>query len=476
MQTEAMIPAHPAGESDFVFSTAGGPVALRTTDDALTPYGGLVPWAAFTRHTGIVERLAATCPVTRTSPNAKPVHDILHSFLLTALVDGRRFAHVERLREDPTVTELFGLQSVVGDDTIKRLFGSIDEAAGAAWVAQASAPIWGALPERLILDWDSTVQTKYGHQEGAARGYNPVKPGRKSFHPLVAVGGGTRLCAAYRFRSGDTVTATQWQAAMEDAQATLGGRQIWLNRGDLGLGHEAVMAWHETAPARPKYLFKLKLTANVRRALHALPETAWQGPGEAGVWQVAEARVRLPGWSAERRVVFARKLQGQTPALAQGQFGRQVKHELAAYVTSLDQTTVNAWQVQALYRERADAENVFDELKNQWGFNGFCARSRRVSALAARLLLLVYNLWSLFVRLLEPDRPVEAAGSRRWFLVIAARLVESGRQKTLQVSVQGRWWEQLKAGYPRVAQWLASTAPQLKIPPPLPTQIALVPV
>jgi hypothetical protein len=86
-------------------------------------------------------------------------------------------------------------------------------------------------------------------------------------------------------------------------------------------------------------------------------------------------------------------------------------------------------------------------------------------------LLLVYNLWTLFVRLLEPGRHVEAAGSRRWFLVIAARLVESGRQKTLQLSAQGRWWEQLKAGYTRVAGWLASTAPQLKIPPPLPVPI-----
>jgi hypothetical protein len=233
------------------------------------------------------------------------------------------------------------------------------------------------------------------------------------------------------------------------------------------------MAWHEAAPARPKYLFRLKLTANVRRALHALPETAWPGPGEPGVWQVAEARVSLPGWSAERRVVFARKLQGEAPALAQAQFSKQVKHELAAYVTNLDEPAANARQVQILYRERADA--VFDELKNQWGFNGFCARSRRVSAVAARPLLLVYNLWSLFVRLLEPDRHVEAAGSRRWLLVIAARPVESGRQKTLQVSVHDRWWERLKAGYTRVAQWLAATASQLKIPPPMPTQITLAP-
>ncbi len=409
MQTEALPEAHPTGEDDFVFTTAGGKVALRTTDDALTPYGGLVPWAAFARHTGIVERLAATCPVKRTSPNAKPIHDILHSFLLTALVDGRRFAHVERLREDPTLTELFGLQSVVGDDTIKRLFASIDQAAAAAWVDQASAPIWSALPERLILDWDSTVQTKYGHQEGSARGYNPVKPGRKSFRPLLAIGAGTRLCVAYRFRSGDTVTSTQWHAAMQDAQTSLGGRQAWLNRGDLGLGHEAIMAWHEAAPDRPKYLFKLKLTANVRRALHALPETAWQGPGEAGVWQVTETRIQLPGWTAERRVVLARKLQGQTPALAQGQFWKQVKHELAAYVTNLEETQANPWQVQALYRERGDAENVFDELKNQWGFNGFCARSRRVRIGRATAPARVQPLE--FVR--APARAEPARGSGR---------------------------------------------------------------
>jgi hypothetical protein len=149
MPTDTLPALHPAGEADFVFTTAGGQVALRTTPDALTPYGGLVPWAAFARHTGVIEQLAATCPVTRTSPNAKPIYDILHSFLLTALVDGRRFAHVERLREDPTVTELFGLHGVVGDDTIKRLFASIEEAAGAAWVAQAAAPLWQALPDRL---------------------------------------------------------------------------------------------------------------------------------------------------------------------------------------------------------------------------------------------------------------------------------------------------------------------------------------
>lgn len=58
-------------------------------------------------------------------------------------------------------------------------------------------------------------------------------------------------------------------------------------------------------------------------------------------------------------------------------------------------------------------------------------------------------------------------------------LVQCGRQKTLQVSVSGRWWEQLRAGYERVCAWLAATAPQLKsggLTVPLPTQIGLATV
>lgn len=453
---------HLPGEPDLVFPTAAGNVAFRATDDLLTPYGGLVPWAAFVRHLGIFEHLDQTCPVTRTSPNASPIADILHSFALTALTDGRHFSHVMRLREDPGISELFGLsRGVVSDDTIRRFFESVPEDLGGEWVRQASARLWDALPERLILDWDSSVVPKYGHQEGAEIGYNPAKPGRRSFHPLFAIAAGTRLCPGYQFRAGDTVTAADWAQSMEQTQANLGPRRVWLNRGDIGLGHEAVMAWHETRADAPRHLFKLKQTANVRRAISGIVEEAWQGPGTDGAWQVAEIRVSLAGWSRVRRVVVARRIQGQLPKDPQAVFWKENRHEFAAYVTNLEAQEMNAWQVQACYRERADAENVFDELKNQWGFSGFCARSRRVSALASRLLLLVYNLWTLFCRLLEPSRHVEASGGRRWFLVFGARLVRSGRRLSVQVSVKGPWWEALRAGYERLARWLSSTAPQL---------------
>jgi hypothetical protein len=45
---------------------------------------------------------------------------------------------------------------------------------------------------RLTLDLDSHVETVYGKQQRAKSGYNPRKPGRKSFHPLLCFIGETR--------------------------------------------------------------------------------------------------------------------------------------------------------------------------------------------------------------------------------------------------------------------------------------------
>ncbi len=105
---------------------------------------------------------------------------------------------------------------------------------------------------------------------------------------------------------------------------------------------------------------------------------------------------------------------------------------------------------------------MFDELTNQWGFSGFAAKSRATTELAARLLLLVYNLWVLFVRFIVPQKHTEAKCGRCWLLLIAGRQVESERQKELQVSIRGGWADQLRTGYTRITEWLRTTAPQLK--------------
>jgi hypothetical protein len=140
MHNELSCEVHPTGEDDFVFSTAGGKVALRSRLTADWCRGLLSrSTPAFSKHSPPPAR---SCAPARTSA----VYDVLHSFALTALTDGRRFAHVQRLREDPSLVALFGVESIVSDDSIRRLFATIDEAAGQRWVAAAVRPCGGRCP------------------------------------------------------------------------------------------------------------------------------------------------------------------------------------------------------------------------------------------------------------------------------------------------------------------------------------------
>ena len=137
---------------------------------------------------------------------------------------------------------------------------------------------------------------------------------------------------------------------------------------------------------------------------------------------------------------------------------------MAVYVTNLEKNEATPEQIALLYARRADTENVFDELKNQWGFRGYCSQRAVVTELAARLVLLTYNLWSLFTRLmgLTPGHHSEAVKSRRDFLFLAAQVVASGRQRVVKLAVKAEWWAVLKACYERLRTWMVATAPQLE--------------
>ena len=314
----SLVSLHLAGEEqipcpdDLTLDTLPGKFTLTRTDAALTAYGGLVAWSAFLKHLGLIERLAQRCPVSRSSPNAAPVREVLHSFALCALVEGKRFCHVRWLTDDPALATVMNMDRVRGEDALPRLAKGMSVEPMREWMQQPQTELYAALPERFIADWDSTVNTRYGHQEDAALGYNPHKRGRKSHHPLICVAARTRLCLHLEWRPGDTVSATDWQPAMEKlwSHPTIRER-LWLNRGDTGFGQEAVMAWHEQAgETRPQYLFKLRLTSNVRRAIAKVPWPLWEGVPTLGCQQIAETTVKLHGWSRERRVVGKAEITG----------------------------------------------------------------------------------------------------------------------------------------------------------------------
>ena len=189
------------------------------------------------------------------------------------------------------------------------------------------------------------------------------------------------------------------------------------------------------------YLFKLRLTKGARQLAERLAgRDGWEDAGQG--WWGIEAELRLHGWSRTRRVVVLRRRLPGTVALtrsddgqgdlfwAEAQPGTGV-WEFAVLATSLDLEVLSIAQ---LYRDRADAENGFDELKNQWGWGGFTTRDLKRCQHMARLIALIYNWWTLFVRLADPDHHREAITSRPLLLHGIGRQTHHAGQTRLTVT------------------------------------------
>jgi hypothetical protein len=449
----------------FDFSTSSGTYQIERSGSNLTPLGGLVAFASFVNELGVLDLLENNFPVQRLSNNALPVRDVLVGFFLTTLLDGHRFSDIRFIQNDPVVGEAFGVHKrIPGDDTVRRLFERVAPEDGRKLMYAVSQYLYKSLPDRYILDWDSTVTTRYGNQEGVEIGYNPTKPGRGSHHPLVCSVGGVRLCLDIELRSGKSHTAGGWIECMERLFENLPtGKLPWLNRADIGFCGEEFLKWHEESVDRPHYLFKLRKTKLVRAAIDSISEERWQGSASINALQLAECKLRLSGWDRERRVVLGRRLISKQSPEESGTLFGMCEYRYYAYVTDLSEGQFNCWQISDLYDKRADCENLFDELKNQWGLAGFCSQKQNVTEFAARMTLFAYNLWSLFVRFFNIGTHEEARTSRREFMLLPAKMVKSGRQKQIGISVADLSWERIKTGYERLLQWVHSNAPQLNL-------------
>src|ERR1019366_6734581 len=190
------------------------------------------------------------------------------------------------------------------------------------------------------------------------------------------------------------------------------------------------------------YLFKLRLTANVKRMIERLTtQREWTNAGQG--WQAKESLLRLEGGSRQRRVIILRRRgKGGLAVSSNEKSGQQTLsfvdvgagvdvYEYSVLATSLDEELVSFGQ---LYRDRGDSENIFDELKNQWGWGGFVTQDLARCRLAARMIALFYDWWSIFVRLVEPDRHMEAITSRPLLLYAIATRVRHARQTTITVA------------------------------------------
>ena len=433
------------GDTSQVVDTLGGRMHVRwDRGAAATPHGQLVFFAEFLAATGVFERWVSECPLAYRSGNAPDKRDVLGTLMLGLLAGHRRYAHITALRGDAVAAQALGMAKVVSEDALRRALERIDEAASAAWMRPALMhSVREALDRPWVLDIDASIKPLYGRQEGAELGYNPAKPGRPSHVLHTFWVGNLRLVLDVQVSSGKQHTSVHARTALARLLDELSDRRPALVRGDSGYGNEGILL--ELESRSQPYLLRLRQTANVQRLVaRQFERQDWSRPDSQGC-QVVEDYLQLHGWSKKRRVVVVRQRIRGGVARERSVDGKQLKLDLAGpsvhegdrlweYAVMVTDVDYPIEAVAQLYRDRADCENGFDELKNQWGLSGFTTQDINRCQTTAGACALVYNWWSWYCRAANPTARMEAITSKPLLLAAVGRATHSSGQTTLYLT------------------------------------------
>jgi hypothetical protein len=243
--------------------------------------------------------------------------------------------------------------------------------------------------------------------------------------------------------SGKQHTSGHAKAALGRLLDELGTKRPALVRGDSGYGNEGILV--ELEQRRQPYLLRLRQTKNVQRLVaQQFGRSDWSRPDSQGC-QMVEAQLQLLGWSAKRRVVIVRqRIKGGLARERRIDGSKQLRldlqpsvHEgqrLWEYAVLVTDVAYPLESIGQLYRDRADAENGFDELKNQWGLSGFTTHDINRCQTTARACALVYNWWSWYCRAAHPTARMEAITSRPLLLAAVGKAASHAGQTTLYLT------------------------------------------
>jgi len=427
------------------------------TDKAITPWGGLVLMKKMLDQINLRQVIndCRDLPLPGSNRGHK-IETIIEAYLVSVWCGANRFLHTEITRHDNPITEIFNWKCAPGNDTYKRFFGKFTQATN----QRVFGHLFGWLFNRLLfdgftIDFDSSIFTRYGEQQGAKKGYNPKKHGRPSHHPLMAFIADCDMVANFWLRSGDSHSANNFVGFLQDTLQRLEGKKVGLIRLDSGFYDQDV--FNHLKKEELNYIVAARFYEPIKRIVGS--QRTWLRIAE-GV-EVAETVYQGQGWKKARRIIMVRQEIDIRPK-ATGKMLKLFKDEdlykqyrYSAYITDLTLSAADVWR---LYRQRANSENRIKELKYDFGADSFNMHSFFATEAALSFVMFAYNLMSLFRQFILNSKTQHRLSTLRYkAFAIGAYLIKDGRHVILKLALTRRrreWFQGL---------WMKS----MQFPPPL---------
>ena len=371
-------------------------VKIACNHRGLTHYGGIVFFHEFTRVLQLRDFLARHLSYRRLRCDYT-LSQMLLALTYPILLGLDRLETASFLRHNGTFQYLTGLPSYPDPQTLRRFLlqappefrehlHRLNDRLLQRFIHQ---------PEhrsRLILDLDSTVVTVFGHQEGAAVGYNPRYRGKRSYDPLLCLEANSAFLWDAELRPGDAGT---WAGSVELLAGCLLNlpadiRELRV-RADAGFGYDPVLTMLEQRPA--EYAVVARMTHGLRRRLGGLHYERLNPR-----WEIGECQHLPQGWPKSRRCVVARRrIEESEPEPTLFTLERYLYR---AWLTNLALTPAGVWH---FYDGRAGMEPRIGELREDYALRKIPTRAFAANALYLEILRLAYNLVRAFQRTCLPE-------------------------------------------------------------------------
>jgi len=382
--------------------------------------------------------------------------------MVSVIAGAQRFAHANQLRADRALQALLGLKRFPSDDTILNYFRRFTQAE----IERFWRPLWRWLISRLpwqpngySLDLDSTVFSRHGTpQQGAARGYNPRRPGRLSHHPLLAVLAEANFVLHAWLRSGNRGTSQGAVQFLSEALHLLGpNHRVRTVRADSGFYADSFLSFLEqrTLP----YIVVARLTPYLKSRLYQI--TQWQAVDAN--YSVSEFEFKLWNWKAPRRFVVVREQVQSTKSAVGRKLFDLPGYVFRVFVTNRDDAALDIWRDD---NHRACVECRIDELKNELAADHFCLRSFFATESAFLAVVFSFNLLSEFQRAIDPALKgyKQPATLRFEVFTCGAILGRSGHHLVLHMSKNWGGYSQRKPLFTNLLHWPPPTSPKFDSP------------
>jgi len=439
----------------------------------MTAYGGLLPVATMLEKLQFQQLIEEHVRIKRLTTSMPGCRFVL-AMMLALYVGFSRLNHLQFLQREPMLTGILEVGELPVQSTFWRFLASLHLGVARQLLEvgrQMRQRVWEAAHVELkevTLDTDTTVQTVYGRQMGARKGYNPQHRGKKSYQPILTFLAETREYVGGELRKGDRPTGKQIAAHLDSVCAGLPAsvERIYA-RADSGF-----YCW-EAVAAYAKHGCRFGISAQkTPRLVAELKAARWTGSPRTDADGQCEFRYQPEGWERAYRFVALRYLKKVKPVVQHEQYQLFDTPEYTYWVFVTDmQAPIDG--VVGFYRQRAGAENLIKEANNDAGLAAHPSARWTMNCVHFQLAMLAYNLncWLMLFNREEQAkiadlRHTTLATARLRFLFLAAKIVRHAGTVLVRYSdhyaeqgTMGRLMDRLRAIVPtghRFAPVLAS--------------------